>query len=80
MKQIYLNDMNDSVKRHVAKTITWRIVGTIDTMVVGFVVTGNPLTAVKIGAVELFSKMVLYFIHERVWYKSKFGLKKMQKN
>jgi uncharacterized membrane protein len=63
-----------SVKRHVAKTITWRIVGTIDTMLIGWFITGNPMTGVKIGGVEVFTKMILYFVHERVWYKVNYGL------
>lgn len=64
-----------SHKRHIAKTITWRIVGTIDTVVLAWFITGNPLTGFKIGGIELVSKMLLYYIHERVWYKSKFGIK-----
>jgi uncharacterized membrane protein len=50
-----------SLKRHVAKTITWRIVGTIDTMVLGWLISGNPMTGVKIGGMEVITKMVLYF-------------------
>ena len=65
-----------SVKRHIAKTITWRIVGTVDTMFLGWIITGNPMTGVKIGGLELVTKMALYFAHERVWYKSNFGLEK----
>ena len=63
-----------SVKRHVAKTITWRIVGTLDTMVIGWLITGNPITGLKIGGIELFTKMILYFIHERIWFKLNLGL------
>ena len=62
-------------KRHIAKTITWRLVGTIDTIVLTWIITGNPLTGFKIGGVELISKMLLYYAHERIWYKSKFGIK-----
>ena len=65
---------NPSVKRHLAKTITWRIIGTIDTMILGWLVTGDPITGLKIGGLEILSKMVLYFIHERIWYKMNFGL------
>lgn len=65
---------NPSVKRHLAKTITWRIIGTIDTMILGWFVTGNPITGLKIGGLEVLSKMILYFIHERIWYKMNFGL------
>ena len=66
--------VDPSVKRHVAKTLTWRIVGTIDTMLLGWLVTGNPMTGVKIGGLEVFTKMFLYFFHERIWYKINFGL------
>ena len=59
--------------RHIAKTITWRIIGTIDTMAITWFITGNPMTGLKIGGVEVFTKMVLYYLHERVWYKIPFG-------
>jgi len=57
------------LKRHILKTISWRLVGTIDTMVLGWIITGSPLIGLKIGALEILTKMALYFIHERVWYK-----------
>jgi uncharacterized membrane protein len=63
-----------SVKRHVAKTITWRIVGTMDTMLIGWLITGNPITGLKIGGIELITKMILYYFHERIWYKMNLGL------
>ena len=69
-----------SVKRHVAKTITWRIVGTLDTMVIGWLITGNPVTGLKIGGIEMFTKMILYFIHERIWFKSNLGLPHRETN
>ena len=65
------------VKRHILKTITWRIVGTIDTMILGWVVTGDLKMGLAIGGFEMITKMILYFFHERVWYKYiKFGLDK----
>jgi uncharacterized membrane protein len=57
------------LKRHILKTISWRLVGTVDTMILGWVVTGNPLIGLKIGVLEILTKMTLYFIHERIWYK-----------
>ena len=75
-----------SRKRHLLKTITWRIVGTLDTMALGWLITGSPLVGLKIGALELFTKMVLYYFHERAWYKFGLGIpkrelfKKLQKN
>jgi len=64
-------------KRHIAKTITWRIVGTLDTMIISWFITGSWKWGIAIGGVEVFSKIFLYYIHERVWYKySKFGIDK----
>ncbi|NNE55067.1 MAG: DUF2061 domain-containing protein [Flavobacteriales bacterium] len=52
-----------------AKTVSWRIVGTLDTLVITFLVTGQISTALTISGVELISKMILYFLHERTWNK-----------
>ncbi len=62
--------------RSVFKAISWRIVGTLDTMLLGWIITGNPIMGLKIGALELFTKFVLYYVHERIWLQSKFGTKK----
>ena len=65
-----------SYKRHIAKTLTWRIVGTLDTILLSWFITGDFTTGLTIGGIELFTKMTLYFLHERAWYKlSNFGLK-----
>jgi uncharacterized membrane protein len=65
-----------SYKRHLLKTISWRIVGTLDTILLSWLITGNIKIGLAIGGVEVVTKMGLYFIHERVWYKySKFGVK-----
>lgn len=58
-------------KRHIAKAVTWRMVGTLDTIVISWLVTGNPFTGLKIGASEVITKMVLYYLHERLWFRSK---------
>lgn len=61
--------------RHLAKTVTWRIIGTIDTMILAWIITGDPSMGLKIGGVEVFTKMILYYLHERVWYNMSFGKK-----
>ena len=61
--------------RSILKTISWRIVGTLDTMFLGWIITGSPIVGLKIGALELFTKMILYYFHERVWLRFKFGTK-----
>ncbi len=71
---------NISRKRHVLKTITWRIIGTLDTMLIAWIISGDPMVGISIGGVELFTKMILYYIHERAWYKSNFGVDKKDKS
>ena len=66
-----------SYKRHIAKTITWRIVGTLDTVILSGILTDSWAMGLTIGGDEVITKTILYFFHERAWYKfSSFGLKK----
>ena len=58
-------------KRHLAKTITWRAIGTLDTLLLSWFISGNLSTGIKIGAAELLTKMILYYFHERLWFNSK---------
>jgi uncharacterized membrane protein len=57
----------DSNAKSIFKTISWRIVGTIDTIVIAFIVTGELGMAASIGSVEVFTKIILYYFHERFW-------------
>lgn len=59
--------------RSIAKAISWRIVGTTDTILVSWFLTGEVKTALAIGTVEVITKMLLYFGHERIWNKINFG-------
>lgn len=68
-----------SYKRHIMKTITWRFIGTIDTILIGWLVSGDPLIGLSIGSIEVITKMILYFTHERIWYKINFGVRKKDK-
>ena len=61
--------------RSILKAISWRVVGTLDTMALGWIITGSPVMGLKIGALELVTKFVLYYFHERIWLKCKFGTK-----
>ncbi len=65
--------MVDKHWRSLAKAISWRTVGTIDTIAISWLITGKLTFAVSIGAVELFTKMFLYYMHERIWNRIKFG-------
>lgn len=62
---------DNSRKRHIAKAITWRVVGSIDTFMLSWLISGNPLTGLKIGFAEVLTKMILYYCHERVWFRAK---------
>ena len=64
---------SESPKRSIAKSISWRIVGTLDTIIISWIVTGTLSLAFSIGMVELVTKMILYFFHERIWNSIKWG-------
>lgn len=72
-------NIKESKKRHLFKTITWRIIGTLDTMLLAWIISGNPLTGFSIGIAEVLTKMILYYLHERTWYKIDFGLEKRRR-
>ena len=57
----------DSTIKSMAKTVSWRILGTLDTIVISYFITGETAVAVSIGSVEVVSKMILYYFHERAW-------------
>ena len=65
-----------SRKRHIAKTITWRLIATATTIALAWIISGDPMVGLKVGGWEFFIKMFLYYVHERAWYKVDFGLLK----
>lgn len=70
----------ESRKRHIGKTITWRMIGTLDTMLLAWWISGDPLTGMQIGVAELFTKMIFYYLHERIWHRNRFGLTEQNVN
>ena len=63
-----------SKKRHIAKTITWRIIATGTTVILAWLISGDAMIGLQVGGWEFFIKMILYYFHERAWYKFNFGL------
>ena len=59
--------------RSFVKAISWRVTGTIDTVLISFLITGQVRWALTIGFVELFTKVFLYYVHERIWNRLSFG-------
>ena len=64
---IKVSDRADKPIKSVIKAISWRIVGTIDTMIISYFITGQISLAVSIGGMEVFTKTILYYFHERLW-------------
>lgn len=59
--------------RSLVKGISWRMTGSIDTMIISFLITGKLKLAFAISGVELFTKIFLYYLHERIWLQIPFG-------
>jgi len=59
--------------RSLVKAVSWRVTGTIDTMVISYLITGRLKWAISIGFVEVFTKLALYYGHERLWNRIPFG-------
>ena len=59
--------------RSMAKALSWRVVGTIDTLVVSYLLSGEITLAASIASVDFLTKLGLYFFHERAWNKIKWG-------
>ena len=77
-----ISEMADKPLKSVMKAVSWRIVGTLDTMVISFFITGKLTMALTIGGVEVFTKVLLYYLHERAWahiHRINFKLKKHSK-
>jgi len=66
--------------RSIAKAASWRLTGTIDTFVVSFLITNKVTLALSISGVEVITKLGLYYFHERIWNKIKFGKKEPESN
>ena len=67
-------------KRHLVKAITWRIVGSLDTLLITWAVTGELKLGAMVSGIETVNKIVLYYLHERAWYKINWGIKHERKS
>ena len=67
------NRMSSMLKRSLIKTITWRVIATLDTFFISWFVTGKLVFAGAIASLEILTKMLLYFLHERGWARIKWG-------
>lgn len=65
--------MSDTGKRSLAKAITWRITGTVDTFIISWFITGQLAIASGIALTEVLTKVCIFWVHERIWNKIKWG-------
>ena len=63
-------------KRSALKAATWRVIASLDTFLISYIITGKIVWATAIASIEVLTKMVLYYGHERIWNKIKWGKKK----
>ena len=61
-------------KRHLLKAVTWRIIASLTSFGLAWWFTGNIEAGLKIGAADVIIKFIFYYIHERAWYKSDWGV------
>ena len=65
--------MMESRKRTILKTVTWRVIATLTTMTLVYFFTRKLTLSLGIGVLEVIIKMVIYFLHERLWLKISVG-------
>ena len=68
--------MKSDRTRSLLKTLTWRIVATSDTFLIAWLITGKLDWAAGIAGIEVVTKMFLYYFHERIWDRVKYGRRK----
>ena len=73
-KTTYQDDkISEKPIRSIAKAFSWRIIGTIDTLIISYILTGEFSVAASIASIDFVTKMILYFFHERFWNLIKWG-------
>ncbi len=60
-------------QRSLAKAVSWRLTGSVDTFILSYLVTGSGKMAGTISAIEVFTKIALFYVHERVWARLPWG-------
>lgn len=59
--------LSDTAVRSLAKAVSWRVTGTVDTFIISWLITGQVLLASGIALTEIMTKVILFWLHERVW-------------
>ena len=67
------DDFHHSKRRSLYKAITYRFIGTMDTFLIAWFFTGSAFTGSKVAIAEVFTKIIIYYVHERIWDRQKIG-------
>ena len=63
----FSRQVREAHTRSISKAISWRITGSLDTFLLGLIITGSFAVAGSIASVEVITKIILYYLHERAW-------------
>jgi len=66
--------MRETHFRSIVKGITWRIIASITTMLVVYVMTGDLLLMASVGVIDVTAKIIFYYLHERTWGRVRWGM------
>ena len=73
-KKKFTEDQNsERPLRSIAKAVSWRVIGTLDTLLISYLLTGEVAIAASIASIDFATKMFLYFFHERIWNNISWG-------
>jgi uncharacterized membrane protein len=62
-------------RRHLAKALTYRVMGSAGTAAIAYIATGDMKIGASVGAIDSIAKIGIYYAHERVWYRIKWGVR-----
>ena len=65
--------ITESRKRSLFKTISWRVLASIDTFLISWLIRGKISIGISIATLEVVTKLIIYYFHERAWDKIKWG-------
>ena len=80
MMRVNSSEIHFTHTRSVVKAISWRVIATLTTMVAVYIVSGEFVLALEVGAIEASAKLFLYYAHERAWIAIPWGVKKTGNN
>ena len=70
-------EIKEKHSRSVVKALSWRVIATLTTMTAVFIISGEIILALEVGALEASAKLLFYYLHERAWGNISWGIKKV---